>query len=151
MIRISLNMNPVAKKRPRFAVRGKFARAYKSEVEVTEEGRVMLEIQRQFSGPPLQGPLKIHMVFIIPRPASHYGTGKNADKLKPSSPKYPIAKPDIDNCMKFYMDCLNRIAWADDSQICACLSSKCYSKEKGMGKVEIVIDEIDDESIPQNP
>ena len=151
MIRISLNMNPVAKKRPRFAVRGKFARAYKSEVEATEEGKVMLEIQRQFSGQPLQGPLKLFMIFVIPRPAAHYGTGKNADKLKPSAPLYPISKPDIDNCMKFYMDCLNRIAWLDDSQICSCLSDKQYSEKKGMGKVEIIITEINDAATPQIP
>ena len=34
--------------------------------------------------------------FVFPRPLSHYGTGKNATKLKPSAPRYHVKTPDVD-------------------------------------------------------
>ena len=33
-------------------------------------------------------PVKADIEFVFPRPKSHYGTGKNADILKPSAPKF---------------------------------------------------------------
>jgi len=42
----------------------------------------------------LTGPVSLCITFIRPRPKSHYGSGKNSQKLKPSAPVYPIVKPD---------------------------------------------------------
>src|SRR5713226_4632244 len=39
--------------------------------------------------PCLDGPLRVSMVFTFGRPASHYGTGRNAGRLKPSAPLAP--------------------------------------------------------------
>lgn len=38
---------------------------------------------------PLEGPLEMAVVFYCKRPQSHYGTGKNADVLKPIYSKSP--------------------------------------------------------------
>lgn len=77
---------------------------------------------------PITDPIYIQIWYGLPRPVSHYGTGKNAGKLKPSAPKYPARKPDIDNFEKFIFDCLNGIIYKDDSQICSCRHDKRYSE-----------------------
>ena len=35
-------------------------------------------------------------------------------------------KPDLDNCIKFVKDCLNGIAWKDDSQVVRIVAYKHY-------------------------
>jgi len=41
-------------------------------------------------------PLSVSVVFRFPRPQGHYGTGRNAGQLKPSSPQHHFVKPDAD-------------------------------------------------------
>ena len=65
----------------------------------------------------MSGPLKATIFFKFSRPKSHYGTGKNKGKLKGSAPVYYDKKPDVDNLVKFVLDCLNGLAWDDDAQI----------------------------------
>jgi Holliday junction resolvase RusA-like endonuclease len=47
-------------------------------------------------------------------------------------------KPDIDNLVKFSMDCLNGIAWEDDKQVISLSSYKYYSLKP---RTEIIIEE----------
>lgn len=105
--------NPIAKKRHRTG-NGK---TYSPQTE--EERGVQWEIKRQL--PPgfelLSGPLLIAVDSYFPRPKGHYGTGKNADKIKSSAPEFHAIKPDHDNLWKFYSDCMNKIVFLDDSQI----------------------------------
>ena len=42
--------------------------------------------------------------FVFPRPLSHYGTGKNATKLKPSAPRYHVKTPDLDKLVRGVCD-----------------------------------------------
>jgi Holliday junction resolvase RusA-like endonuclease len=41
-------------------------------------------------------PVSVTATVRFPRPQSHYGTGRNADTLKPSAPAWHTVKPDID-------------------------------------------------------
>jgi len=116
--------NPIAKKRPRFARRGKFVTTYSDQQ--TEEGKAMAIILSQLSGKPTSEPVQIEFVFRMARPKGHYGSGKNCGNLKPSAPVHHTAKPDVDNLIKFYMDCLNGLAWVDDSQVIRIGASKVY-------------------------
>jgi len=69
---------------------------------------------------PLAGPIRMDAVFVFSRPKSHYGSGKNSDKLKEGAPQYHISKPDGDNLCKAVWDCLTTLGfWRDDCQICA--------------------------------
>ena len=43
-------------------------------------------------GAPITGPVKLEIVFLFPRPKSHFGTGRNADKLKASAPVHCISR-----------------------------------------------------------
>jgi crossover junction endodeoxyribonuclease RusA len=46
--------------------------------------------------------------FYYSRPASHYGTGRNAGVLKPNAPVYKESKPDTDNLQKAVGDVLTQ-------------------------------------------
>ena len=140
-MKIVIHGKPIAKKRPRFARRGKFVQTYSDQE--TEEGLAYLEAKQQINIPPMEGPLKLTAIFYMPRPKSHYGTGRNADKLKPSASRYPTVKPDLDNLLKFYCDVLNGLAWNDDSQVVIKIGEKRYSGNSE-GRTEICIDAMDD-------
>ncbi len=45
-------------------------------------------------------------------------------------------KPDIDNLVKFYLDCATGIIWDDDAKVCGLSANKCYGNEE---KTMIVI------------
>ena len=123
-MRITIPGKPIAKKRPRFVVRGKIGHAYNDQQ--TEEGRFLLLAKEQIDRV-FDGPLIVMIHCYMPRPKGHYGTGKNAGKLKASAPDVPTTKPDIDNCAKFVLDCLNGLAFHDDKQIIDLHVSKTYS------------------------
>jgi Holliday junction resolvase RusA-like endonuclease len=77
---------------------------------------------------PYHGPLYVSFIFIFPRPKSHYGTGKNANVLKPHSPEYCDQVPkDVDNMEKFYCDSFNCIHYPDDKQIIKSETFKRYA------------------------
>ena len=56
------------------------------------------------------------MVFYLPRPKSHYGTGRNAGVLKDSAPLVPGVKPDLDKLIRSIFDSLTGAGvWRDDA------------------------------------
>ena len=62
-------------------------------------------------------PVSLLLVFTIPRPKGHYGTGKNANKLKPGAPPFPTGRPDVLKLARAVEDALTGILWYDDAQI----------------------------------
>lgn len=112
MIRIIVEGPPIAKKRPRFARRGKFVTTYNAQE--TEEGRFIVLAKDQVWKEPIPGPLVMCAMFYMPMPKSmpKYKRKMAADGLLPHE-----KKPDLDNLLKFAKDCLNGIAYRDDSQV----------------------------------
>jgi Holliday junction resolvase RusA-like endonuclease len=75
----------------------------------------------------LEGPIALRLVFRMPRPKSHFGTGKNSSKLKDKAAYWHTTKPDLDNIEKALKDALSDIrAWRDDCQVCDVQKSKIY-------------------------
>lgn len=72
------------------------------------------------------GPVALDVIFYLPRPKSHYGTGKNANKLKNSAPTYVTTNPDIDKILRSALDSLTGIAFRDDSQVVSITARKTY-------------------------
>jgi len=75
---------------------------------------------------PLKGAISMKLGFYFVRPKSHFGTGKNAGRLKESAPMFHNKKPDLDNLVKFVVDSLNGIFYEDDRQINNLLAYKDY-------------------------
>jgi len=112
-------VKPVGKKRPRFVVNKKTGRGSGYDVNKTEEGKMLLFCLNQWGGrEPITGAVKADFEFVFSRPKSHYGTGRNAGRLKPSAQEYHTQKPDCDNLCKLLTDALNGIVYKDDSQVC---------------------------------
>lgn len=127
-VEIIIKGKPIAKKRPRFARCGKFTKVYNPQS--TEEGRWLWEAKQQITEC-IEEPIAIDINFCFERPKSHFGTGKNLKKLKPSAPRLHTQKPDIDNCIKFVLDCLNGHAFKDDKQIFSISANKFWDEEEG--------------------
>ncbi|KOX10186.1 RusA family crossover junction endodeoxyribonuclease [Nocardiopsis sp. NRRL B-16309] len=67
---------------------------------------------------PLDGPLSVDMVFSMPRPKGHYGTGRNAGVLKPSAALYPQGMPDLSKLARSTEDALTSAGlWKDDARV----------------------------------
>src|ERR1700677_288899 len=89
---------------------------------------VRAETQRGMTGgPPVGGALVVPAVFSLPRPRSHYGSGKNARVVKPSAPLDPFLRPDLDKLLRAVLDGLTEGgAWLDDSQVVEIDAGKRY-------------------------
>ena len=134
MITLEVKGKPIAKARPRFARCGKFVRTY--DPQETEEGRFLFEVQKQWSRPPIERPLKVRCSFDMPIPKSTSRKKTWAmiyDEIKHTK------KPDVSNLLKFVEDCLNGVVWKDDSQIIYLAGGKFYSEEP---KTLIMIEEV---------
>lgn len=135
MIMITLPGNPIALKRPRF-FKGNVFNSQEKEMEETFWD-IKWQMPKNIYGSsiaPLAGPLKVHIVFYMPIPPS---TPK-PKKLRMSGQLH-TKRPDIDNMIKWVLDCGNVAAWADDSIICHLSALKVYDSSP---RTVITIEEI---------
>lgn len=79
--------------------------------------RVANIAREHYGGPLLNGPIWLRICFYRIRPKSHYGSGRNATKLKPSAPGYPTTRPDSLKLGRAIEDALSGVIWRDDSQV----------------------------------
>ena len=72
-------------------------------------------------------PLHVGLVFRLARPAGHWGKGKNAGKLIPSAPLYPLGKPDADKLVRTTLDSMTGTVFDDDARIVVLHVDKVYA------------------------
>ena len=144
-IALKISGKPIAKARPRFFVRKmkdgtNYIGTYKDKDQAFEEQLFITKARNQMNGLKLlAGPLSLHVRFYLPRPKSHYGTGRNVGLLKIASPIYPDKRPDLDNLVKFVKDCLNEVAYHDDSQIVDTIAFKRYTNDEGLTVIKLQV------------
>ena len=63
----------------------------------------------------------------MPRPKSHFRTGKYYGMLKNTAPLHHVKTPDLDNLVKFVLDAMNKVFYVDDSQVTEIITTKEYS------------------------
>lgn len=90
-------------------------------------------------GRPITAPVGVALSFHMPRPKGHYGSGRNADRLKASAPEYPATKPDLDKLVRAVLDSLTGLVWVDDSQVVSVAAEKLYADENGPG-LHVLVD-----------
>ena len=90
----------------------------------TETQKVMVTERRTT----LSGPVNVTIRFYLPRPAWHFGTGRNRAVVKPSAPGRPVSKKDdLDKLCRAVLDGLTvGGAWADDGQVVQLAAGKWY-------------------------
>lgn len=88
---------------------------------------------------PLEGPVSVSLVFLVPRPRSHYGTGKNASVLKASAPAHPSTKPDVDKLARACLDAMTGVAYRDDAQVFDLVALKAYCGYSGEERAGVFV------------
>lgn len=70
------------------------------------------------AAPPFVGvAIALAIEFRMARPVGHWGKGKNAGRLTPSAPLYPLSYPDSSKLLRATEDSLTGIVWDDDSRV----------------------------------
>jgi len=110
---------PFAKQRPRFS--RKSGRAFTPKETVSFE-QTVAAIAAQHFPQPIAGPVRVDILAVFEMPASWSQKKRDAHDDHPHT-----QRPDLDNIAKAITDGLNRIAFADDSQIALLRVRKMWS------------------------
>ena len=101
---------------------------------------VRLDSRRQYKGEPIDGPVAMQIIFYLPRPKSHFRTGKHAGELKPNAPSHSTSagQGDIDKLARCTLDGLSAkcggCVIADDSIVVSLHCEKRYvTPAEGVG------------------
>lgn len=98
---------------------------------------------------PIQGPVDVEVEFLFPRPQSHYGTGRNAEKLKPSAPHYTTSTRDgdLDKVLRSTIDGLAErtggVMLRDDRLVVSVTATKRYTNDGESPGAMIIIRDPD--------
>jgi Holliday junction resolvase RusA-like endonuclease len=87
----------------------------------------------------LTGPLELRVTFVFRRPAGHFGTGRNAGRLKPSAPLYVRTRPDVDKLLRAIGDAITGTVCRDDAQLVIVHAEKHYGES---ACAHIVVEEL---------
>tara|TARA_Y100000310_G_C20549690_1_gene747405 strand:- start:454 stop:882 length:429 start_codon:yes stop_codon:yes gene_type:complete len=115
---------PKAQPRHRYRRQGRKIISY--DPASSDKKKVRLVIASEWSKAPLKGAISMIITFYCERPKSHYRTGRYSNVLKEDAPVVKTTKPDVDNYVKFYMDCGKDILWGDDAQVVRIEAWKVY-------------------------
>lgn len=124
-----------------FAAPGKKGRIIVNTVDANPHVKewkkaVMRAARIHFTRAPHDGPVEWEFRFILTRPKAHYGSGRNAERLRDDAPSFPTGKPDCVKLCRGTEDALIGICYTDDSKVVNQTSSKRYGPIAG---VEITI------------
>lgn len=75
------------------------------------------------------GPVALTIHFRLPRPKSHYRTGRFAHVLRDDAPREHTQKPDVDKLARAVGDALTRAGWlADDAVVTRLVAEKRWAE-----------------------
>jgi Holliday junction resolvase RusA-like endonuclease len=74
-------------------------------------------------------PLEVMLTWSLKRPNDHYGTGRNADRLKDSAPIYPTTRPDVDKLTRAVLDAVKQSGRIHDDA----LATDAYVRKRYAG------------------
>lgn len=137
-MKINIKGSPIAQKRARFARRGAYVKTYDPQ---SQEKEVVKALMRGQVIKKLEGPLEIEINFYFEVPKSY---SKKRAKACLNGDEEHTKKPDIDNLVKFYLDCMNDLVFKDDAQVVKLVARKIYAETPS---VEITINDINRKSL----
>lgn len=94
----------------------------------------------------ISGVFSVDMLFLMPRPRSHYRSGRNARMLAKDAPAFPAGKPDLDNVVKAVLDALTKfqglpsLLWADDAQVVSLTARKVYAAQPAEAGLRLFVE-----------
>lgn len=91
-------------------------------------GQVGKQAAAQQGIEPYDEPLQVAMTFYLPRPAKHYGTGRNRYILRGDAPMFPTYKQDVDKLARGVLDAITQGGLIkDDGQVVEMIAIKLYT------------------------
>lgn len=134
MIEFTIYGKVHGKGRPRFARRGNYFTTYTDDDTINYEQLVKFSyLEKNTEKYLAREPLEMEITIFQEIPKS-FSKKKQIRAL--NKELRPVKKPDIDNVVKSIMDGLNKVAYADDTQIISLKCAKFYDIEP---KVEVKI------------
>lgn len=91
---------------------------------------VVAEAQRVWDDPLLDCDVELELIFYLKRPASHWGSGRNAHLLKDGMPAHPRSRPDLLKLARGVEDALSGVLYVDDGQITREFLEKRYDDDQ---------------------
>ncbi len=84
----------------------------------------------RYNGPIVLNPVRLEIIFYLPRPQHHFKIrkGKVSKEPKPWAPTYPIVTPDLTKLVRCLEDALKGVIWKDDSQVVEQFTRKLYGE-----------------------
>lgn len=142
-IELTINYEPVAKGRPKFAMKNGMARSYTPTKTQEAQENIQVLLREKMASIPAHIPLKLTAVFYRTKP-----------RWPPTSrEKLPMRKPDLDNFLKLLVDALSmrklrrdgnvislEPVLPDDAQITALIASKRWAHNR-RGKIVLRLEE----------
>ena len=120
----TVNIIPVAKGRPKFRRIGNFVSTYTPKKTASYESEIAKSAKEAMEGmEPLESPIKLNLMFIMPIPVSYSKKRKEACLNKSEQ---HLKLPDIDNMVKAVCDAMNGIVYKDDGQVVTLIAHKAY-------------------------
>lgn len=90
------------------------------------ESNVRTKAGGEWQGAPSDGSVRVDAMFFFERPQSHYGTGRNAGRLKDSAPQEHLKCPDLDKLVRGLLDGMTEVVFKDDRQVISITAEKRY-------------------------
>lgn len=115
-MKIIIPDKPIPAARPRVTNRVTYNPKQREKIDTT------YIIKQQYKKEPLTTPLEITMLFFMPIPSRMSYKKKEAILGKPHT-----KKSDLDNLIKFVLDCMNGVVYKDDAQVYEIVAQKTYS------------------------
>ena len=140
LIKFVIPTVPVAQPRQRHATRGGMVVSYLPQDHPVWafKSTARYSASQVYQGAPLEGPLFVHAVFVMPRPKALCW------KRKPMPRQWHTAKPDSDNLQKALYDALSGMLWRDDRQICQSRTDKVIASGDEAPRVEVTVNVLED-------
>lgn len=120
----TLDTRPIAKKRPRFSTRGNIVRTYDDQDYEKRLYKFLLtqEMKKHSLSNLLEGKINLQIAFY-----TTIAPSSSKKKKMICEGRGDMRRPDLDNYLKFLLDCMNGVIFRDDSQITKICCEKTYS------------------------
>lgn len=142
-IHLTLPIKAVPGSNRKIAVNGRVIDVAKGKAGFVAQVKLLAQTEAAKRGWTAEkSPVGVSYRFCFARPASHFGTGRNAGIVKDSAPDRHTQRPDLVNLLKCLEDALTGILWADDKSVVDIDAAKFWS---ATDFIEIEVEKIDEE------
>lgn len=97
--------------------------------------------------PPIAGPVRVELVFRLPRPRSHFlpaNGSRPVPVLRIAAPVFVTSKPDADKLARAALDALTGVVFGDDAQVGQLRVTKRYVEAQEGPGVHVAVSPLEE-------